>query len=91
MSKMRLFAETVKSCFAKSSIHAFFISSTFISNARLKLAKKSSNTLILNFYYFSKIIRFPKIVRYPYYHPKKRRFLKNAQKISVSVLIKLYD
>ena len=43
---------------------------------------------MLNFCNFSKIIRF--------FHPfiiiqKNRRFLKNAQKISVSVLIKLYD
>ena len=43
---------------------------------------------MLNFCNFLKIIRF--------FHPfiiiqKNRRFLKNAQKIGVSVLIKLYD
>ena len=50
-------------------LHAFFISNTFISNARLKLAKKIkqklSNTLRLNFLYL-KIIRF----LHPRYQPK---------------------
>ena len=44
-------------------IHAFFISKTFISNARLKLAK--DHTLMLNFCYL-KIMH----ILQPRYHPK---------------------
>ena len=50
-------------------IHAFFISNTFISNAKLKLAKKVkqilSNTLKLNFWYLEVIG-----ILHPRYHPK---------------------
>ena len=67
----------------------FFISNTFISNARLKLAKikqKLSNTLRLNFRYL-KIFRFlylpyPKIIE---------DNLQTVQKPSAPVLMKLYD
>ena len=61
-------------------IHAFFISNTFISNARLKLAKKVkqilSNTLRLNFWYLEVLGIF-----HPRYHPKiKGHILKNSQR-----------
>ena len=49
-------------------IHAFFISNTFISNARLKLAKDQENakhTLRLGFSYL-KIMH----ILQPRYHPK---------------------
>ena len=51
-----------------SGIRAFLISSIFISNARLKLAKNQANAkqhLRLNFYYL-KIIH----ILHPCYHPK---------------------
>ena len=59
--------------------HAFFISNTFISNARLKLTKKIKQKLSyipsLNFCYL-KIIH-----SRPRYHPKiTEDILKNAQK-----------
>ena len=60
------------------NIHAFYISNTFISNSRLKLAKNKqtlSNTLRLNFRYLI-IICFP----YLCYHPKIIDFLKNVEK-----------
>ena len=58
----------------------FFISNNFITNARLKLAKKVkqilSNTLRLNFWYL-KIIR----ILHPRYHPKIiGHILNNSQK-----------
>ena len=63
-------------------LHAFFISSTFISNARLKLAKIQQmlrNTLRLNFCYF-KIIH----IIHPRYHPKiLGHILKNKQEKQV--------
>ena len=62
------FVDTMANCCVyfheKCDIHHSFISNTFISNARLKLAKikyKLSSTLRLNFH-FLKIIRF--------FHPK---------------------
>ena len=68
-----------------------FISNTFISIARLKLEKKIkqrlSNTLRLNSCYL-KIIQF----LYSCYHPKLiRDILKNLQKTSLPVLMRLYD
>ena len=67
-------------------LHAFFVSNTFISNARLKWQKikqKLSNTLRLNFRYL-KIIRF----FHPRYHPEIiEKVLKNVQKTTASVLI----
>ena len=51
------------------SIHAFFISNTFISNARLKLAKNQANAKLhpeAEFYSYLKIIH----ILYPRYHPK---------------------
>ena len=71
-------------------MHAFFISNTFISNARLKLAKNQAKAKqrpeaeILLF----KIIRF----LHPCYHSKITGDVpKNKQKTSVSVLMRLYD
>ena len=60
--------------------HAFCISNTFISNARLKLAKKIkqmlSNTLRLNFCYLKYIH-----ILHPRYHPKIIvHILKNKEK-----------
>ena len=45
-----LYASIFRVCY----LHAFFINNTFISNTRLKLAKKQmlSNTLRLNFWHF---------------------------------------
>ena len=61
--------------------HAFFISNTFISNARLKWEKhqaKLSKNLRLNFYYL-KLVHF----LHPRYHPKIiGDILKNVQKTS---------
>ena len=76
----------LKSSTAYSLITSFFfISNTFLSNARLKLAKikqKLSNTLKLNFSYL-KIIRF--------LHPPKiiGDFLKNVQKNKYVCLIEV--
>ena len=60
-------------------MHVFFISNTFTSNARLKLAKIKqmlSNTLRLNFYYL-KIVH----ILHPRYYPKIiGHILKNKQK-----------
>ena len=63
---------------ADLEIHAFFISNTFISNARLKLAKKEqmlSNTLRLNFCYL-KIIH----ILHSRCHPEIIYILKNKEK-----------
>ena len=69
----------------------FYVSNTFISNARLKFAKKNkqklSNTLRLNFHSL-KIIRF----FHSRFHPEIiGDILKNVQKTRVSVLMTLYE
>ena len=71
-------------------LHTFFISNTFISKARLKLAKKITqmlcNTLRLEFCYL-KII----YVLHPPHHPNiLGHILKNEQKITVSAFMRLY-
>ena len=70
----------------------FFTSNTFISNARLKFAKKLANAkqhleaellLFENYSYSSSALSSKKNKTYC--------ILKNKQKIGVSVLMKLYD
>ena len=71
-------------------MHAFFISNTFIINATLQLAKNQAKAkqhphaerlLFENYSLFSSTLSSKKI----------GDILKNVQKISASVLMKLYD
>ena len=71
-----------------TKFHHFFISNTFLNNARLKLAKKKINQILrsilrVNFYYL-KIIH----ILYPCYHPKIiGHILKNKERTDAFVFI----